>query len=46
MFEAYNKSLPLSSARFCVCVCDGESVCVSDSESVCVIECVCVRESE
>ncbi len=40
MFEAYNKSLPLSSARFCVCVgvcvCDGESVCVSDSESVCV----------
>ncbi len=30
MFEAYNKSLPLSSVCVCVCVCIAETACVRE----------------
>ncbi len=38
MFEAYNKSVPLSSV--CVCVCVSLFVCVC----LCIAETACVRE--
>ncbi len=47
MFEAYNKSVPLSSVCVCVCVsvCVCVCVCVCMCVCVCVCVCVCIAET-
>ncbi len=42
MFEAYNKSVPLSSVCVCLCLCLCVCVCVCVCVCLCVCLCLCV----